>query len=139
MMTITQLIYIAKFTWLTTTTLTKISMLHFYHNIFQKDRLQGSTYRYYRWPALVIYAAVMLTWFIRIIIIFTECRPLAKEWDKTLPGTCLDMTKQEIADTTINAIFDLSIMILPLPILWSLNLPLQKKVGITGILAFALM
>jgi hypothetical protein len=138
-LSIQQLFYVSRFTWVTTTTLTKISILHFYRSIFQKDRMSYTTINYYEYTAKAIYGATVLFWVIHIIMGFAECRPLAKEWDKTLSGSCLDTTKQELADTIINAILDFSIMVLPLPVLWSLNLPLKKKLGITGILCFALV
>ncbi len=66
------------------------------------------------------------------------CRPIALNWDKTLKGHCGDTTSQEIASASINMVLDLSIVILPMPVLWGLQLPLRKKVWLSGVLSIGL-
>ncbi|KAM0800493.1 hypothetical protein BDR22DRAFT_963170 [Usnea florida] len=47
-------------------------------------------------------------------------------------------TSQEIGSATVNMILDLSIVMLPLPVLWSLQMPLKREIMMSGILSLGL-
>lgn len=61
------------------------------------------------------------------------CRPIAKNWDKTISGSCGNTTQAYEAFGIINLLIDLAIVILPMPLLWGLQLPVPKKVALTAI------
>ena len=61
------------------------------------------------------------------------CRPIAKNWDKTISGSCGNTIQAYEAFGIINLLIDLAIVILPMPLLWGLQLPIAKKVALTAI------
>ena len=68
------------------------------------------------------------------------CRPFAYAWDKTIQGgQCGNATKNYLAVGVINMFIDFSIVALPMPILWKLQMPIEKKIAISGILSLGLL
>ena len=77
-------------------------------------------------------AACGLFFIYDILVAFLMCRPLAFNWDKTIPGGhCGNEVAAYIAAHTINFIIDVSLAILPMPILWGLQMSLRKKVELS--------
>lgn len=68
------------------------------------------------------------------------CRPLAYTWNKSVPnGNCGNTTLAYEAVGILNLLTDLAIIILPMPLLWSLNLPAAKKLALTAIFGVGIM
>ena len=66
--------------------------------------------------------------------------PLAANWDRTIPGAkCGNMRAVFISVGTINLILDVGVIILPMPVLWNLQLALRKKLGLTAIFGIGAM
>ena len=80
----------------------------------------------------------MLFWIAYVLTGFLICHPLAFNWNKQLRGHCGNATSQEIGPAAVNMILDLSIVMLPLPVLWSLQMPLKRKVMLSDILSLGL-
>ena len=70
---------------------------------------------------------------------FLICRPLAKNWNPLLPGTCGDSIKSVLATSIINVTIDLIIIILPMPVLWGLQMALKRKVQLSVIFGLGCM
>jgi hypothetical protein len=62
-----------------------------------------------------------------------QCRPLARQWDMTVPGTCDDQIAFIEAIQGINILLDASIFAVPWPMIWKLHRPWQDKIGLSGI------
>lgn len=67
------------------------------------------------------------------------CRPIAYNWDKTVDGTCNLGLAPYISSACINMGIDVVIIILPMPMLWSLQLPTRKKVALTAIFGMGVL
>lgn len=52
---------------------------------------------------------------------FLIFRPLALNWNKNLNGHCGNTSIQEIGSAIINMILDLTTVVLPMPVLWTLQ------------------
>lgn len=63
---------------------------------------------------------------------FLLCRPFAYNWNKTIDGSCADTRKAWISAGIINLLIDACIIYMPLPLLWKLQIPIAKKIGITA-------
>ncbi|KAI1653020.1 hypothetical protein F4813DRAFT_376315 [Daldinia decipiens] len=68
------------------------------------------------------------------------CFPYEKIWDLTLPGTCSNQFLIGLASASINLFIDVIMLILPQRVIWTLQLSLKKKLGVSfffslGILA----
>ena len=60
------------------------------------------------------------------------CRPLAYNWDKTINGgTCGNQPKIYLSTGIMNLLLDVTIIVLPMPMLWRLQLALSKKIALS--------
>ncbi|KAG9564896.1 hypothetical protein KCU61_g7293, partial [Aureobasidium melanogenum] len=63
-----------------------------------------------------------------------QCRPMASTWSLTIvPEYCIDTETFYITNAALNVVSDLMILVLPAPIVWSLNTDVRKKVILTGL------
>jgi hypothetical protein len=77
----------------------------------------------------------MLAYYIPAVIVKVRiCSPVARFWDHTIDGTCLNETSIIMADAVVSVISDLIILILPLPLTLSLQMNTKKKMRVMGIL-----
>lgn len=66
-----------------------------------------------------------------VLAAFLVCRPLAYNWDKTIEGgRCANVNQDFLAQAIINLLLDITIVSLPLPVLWNLQMKTGKKVSI---------
>ncbi|KAL2835376.1 hypothetical protein BJY01DRAFT_223792 [Aspergillus pseudoustus] len=103
----------------------KVALLAVMLRIFAPDRHK----------VMIVYVtiAVLLLYYIPALFIkIFFCKPISAYWYGG--GKCLDQRKVIIADATISMISDFWILVLPIPMLWSLKMSLNKKLRVVGIL-----
>ena len=101
-------------------TFTKVSILLQYLRIFTTKQFRVSCW------ALLGFVAVYSTWTFFASIF--ECMPVAYFWDKTIKGGhCMNEYAVWFTNAGVNIVTDFAIIILPMPVLRSLNLPLKQK------------
>ncbi|KAI0531864.1 hypothetical protein GGR58DRAFT_492099 [Xylaria digitata] len=105
--------------------LTKVSIIVFYFRIFPQE-----SYRAFLWVMLVI---VVLTGAATSIAGVFQCNPIARAWNAEIPGTCFDQPALFFANSGINIVEDLILYVLPIRILWNMNLPLKQRIALIGI------
>jgi hypothetical protein len=82
-----------------------------------------------------VFTGLMLAYYIPAVIVKIRiCSPISRFWDKTIDGTCLDQTAIILADAVVSSVSDLIILILPLPLTWSLQMTTKRKMRVMGIL-----
>ncbi|KAF2972956.1 hypothetical protein GQX73_g620 [Xylaria multiplex] len=65
-----------------------------------------------------------------------QCTPQNKIWDLTVQGGyCIDLEAVELTTSSINVVSDLVILLAPQHVIWRLQLPRAKKLGIALIFA----
>lgn len=84
--------------------------------------------RIYVWLLLAAYTPVQ---FLKVFI----CWPISSYWDRSVPGRCLDQPKVFLTDTAMAAVTDLIIMMIPIPVLWQVQMSLRKKLKILAMLS----
>jgi hypothetical protein len=111
----------------TTLGLIKISICLFLLRIFSA----ANHFRMYAW----IVIAFTTAWSILVILTaFILCQPFAFSWDSTIPGgKCSDQTAWFIAIGVLDLTVDLMILVLPMPIIWKLQLPVGNRIALLGI------
>lgn len=68
------------------------------------------------------------------------CEPFAFNWDKEIKnGTCINTSKFYTAQTIIGVVFDVIVVALPMPLLWGLQMKVQRKVALTCIFGIGLL
>ena len=61
------------------------------------------------------------------------CIPVQKDWDPKLPGHCLPSGVGGSVTAIFNVISDFYILILPLPLVWSLQIKLPLKLRLMAL------
>ncbi|RDL41430.1 uncharacterized protein BP5553_01409 [Venustampulla echinocandica] len=101
---------------------TKISILFFYLRIFQTRTFKILTYS----VGLTTVGYSLGTMVASIL----QCQPIARSWNKAIPGKCLPVTSLWLSTNVLAIITDLAIILLPVYQLRRLQLPLFQKIGL---------
>ncbi|OJI88506.1 hypothetical protein ASPTUDRAFT_206339 [Aspergillus tubingensis CBS 134.48] len=67
------------------------------------------------------------------------CRPLAYYWNPSLEGSCGNAVTAELAAAVINMILDIIAVILPVPVIWKLQMATEKKVAVIATFGLGLV
>ena len=127
-----QLLLSSGITWTLATILCKLAILWLYTQIF--------TTRKFKLAAYTLMGVTVSYAFIFIPIFFTQCKPVHAAWDPVLSLTsCRPITRQEFASVAINMALDLAVVVLPLPVVWSLRMPTRKKVAVSLMFSLGLV
>ena len=62
-----------------------------------------------------------------------QCVPISANWDPTIKRHCLPIDAPVTVFAVCNVLTDFIILILPMPLLWGLQQPLERKIKIMGI------
>ena len=105
----------------------KLSIMHLYLRIFP-----NRDFRY------IVYGVMALTisyWGGTIVPILLLCSPRAYLWDSSsnVNRTCLNVSAVCLTASVINLILDVVVLGLPMPLLWTLQMPLSKRIAIMGV------
>lgn len=85
--------------------------------------------------AVIVLGVLLILYYVATIIAkIWECIPIARAWDQSLPGYCIDVLMLVNVDGIFNAITDFIIVIMQLWMVWDLNMKVTKKVYV--VLAF---
>lgn len=126
-----QILLATGFTWLFATVFCKLSILWLYTCIFSTKTFRIAAY---------IMMGIVGGYGVAFLVIFcTNCRPISQQWDPVPGGVCKDVTIEQIASVSVNMVIDTAIVVLPMPPLWGLQMPIRKKIAITGLFSIGLM
>ena len=67
-----------------------------------------------------------------------KCSPIQKLWQPNIPGHCFSRHSGGVASAVFNVISDFSILILPLPIVWRLQMSWNKKSRVLAVFGMGL-
>jgi hypothetical protein len=82
-----------------------------------------------------VFMGLMLAYYIPAVIVKVRiCSPIARFWDQTVDGSCLNETSIIMADAVVSVVSDLIILILPLPLTLTLQMSGKRKMRVMGIL-----
>ncbi|KAJ5903893.1 hypothetical protein N7504_006276 [Penicillium tannophilum] len=108
----------------------KIALLSILTRIF-------APYRGKVWFIYIFLGCLCTYYTVALIVKIRMCDPVPYYWLGSKlqgRGTCLDQTAALIADSVISLVSDIIILILPLPLTWSLQMPRNKKLRVIGLL-----
>ncbi|RSL60766.1 hypothetical protein CEP54_006575 [Fusarium duplospermum] len=97
-------------------------------------RLSSSTnFRRALWAIIVFH---VVTTIVIWLLYGLQCRPIAAFYEpEKYPGVkCLDTNVTYFVPYTLNMTTDLLILILPLPVIWSLQMTVQRRLGVLAVL-----
>lgn len=83
------------------------------------------------WIVLIICIAWLVSIFFTSIF---QCSPVSKAWDPThmAPGRCIDELSFYIASAGTDLLTDVMILSLPVPMVFRLQMPLRRKLAVSG-------
>ena len=106
--------------------LPKYSAILFYTRIL---RLDSTLYRInVRIVLGLVTAWILLAFFSSLF----HCTPIRKAWIPITPGKCIDVNRWFVGSATASVLIDVYIMLLPLPVLWTLHVGRSRKIVLTG-------
>ncbi|KAI0007119.1 hypothetical protein F4779DRAFT_593425 [Xylariaceae sp. FL0662B] len=125
-----KLYYVAQAFYKVTLNLTKASILLLYLRIFVQ-----------RWFKITCY--VMLSIIVSYMLATTassiwQCTPIPRAWDKSIPGTCISITKNWYANAGFSIATDLIILGLPMQPIYHSKLPSRQKWALMIVFALGL-
>lgn len=106
-------------------TAVKLLILHLYIVIFYTRRFLYAAYF-----VMFLTAGYALTNCLQLLLV---CRPVSYNWDKSINGHCSEESAPFLASACINMSIDVMIVVLPMPMLWSLQMPTSRKVALSAI------
>jgi hypothetical protein len=116
--------------WNATVCFSKLSVLSMYAAMIPKSSMS-------KWARIL--GALIIIWNIaNIITVLLICRPFARNWDFTLPGTCGSQPAFYFATGLVNLIADAMIIVLPMPYLYNLRLAWRKKLAAMALLGIGI-
>lgn len=100
----------------------KASILMQYFRVFPTHRM-----RVVCWTMITI-LAIYGTW--AVISAFLNCIPVAKFWDDSIKGYCLNKTKLWFSNASMHISTDIAILVIPIPALMAVDLPRKQKLAL---------
>jgi hypothetical protein len=131
-----KLFYLAEVFYLAATILTKISILFFYLRVFT-----SLNFRRIVWVVIATCALFFVSFIFPLIF---QCSPVSyawTRWDGEHEGTCINIAAGVFAHAAMNMALDLIVLILPLPLLYKLQLTysVMGKIRIFIMFSFGLV
>lgn len=83
-------------------------------------------------------AFVSLTLIAFVFAIVFQCSPIPYAWDKTLAGTCVNVTAIFYSHAGINIVTDVMIYIMPMKMLWGVRRPQKEKIALMVVFAMGI-
>ncbi len=114
----------AQILWAAANTCVKASILTLYIVIFPSKRFK---------MVCLFTLGLSVCYFITVFLeAFLLCTPVSFTWDKSIPGQCANVNLAYLIAGITNLCLDALVVVLPMPMLWGLQLPFAKKAGIAG-------
>ncbi|KAJ6045779.1 uncharacterized protein N7446_012643 [Penicillium canescens] len=103
----------------------KISILLMYARIFPT--------RGFRIAAIIL-GSIVIGWVVAIICVSVfQCTPLAKAWNPTLSGTCINLKGSFIGNAVPNILTDIAILALPVHVVWGLHATVTHRLSVIAV------
>ncbi|KAL4986839.1 hypothetical protein BDW68DRAFT_178432 [Aspergillus falconensis] len=127
-----KIIAASTFIWAFATTLVKLCLLSLYIQIFKSELV-------FRIFAYIVAALSVMLALSGIFLGIFFCQPFAYNWDRTIEdGHCGDSPKFQLSTAVVNMILDFFIVVLPLPVLWRLQMARKRKIMLSGVFSLGL-
>ena len=86
---------------------------------------------------MIVYAIIITTATYALLGSFEflfSCKPMAKSWDKAITyGSCINVAKILAIHGGLNIATDIAMLILPVIMVWKLQLPRKEKIALAGL------
>ena len=119
-----QVLFVLQLFWNTTLPTIKFSILLFYKRLFPTQRMK---------LACNMIGIFLIVWYLAFqITAIVQCIPTSFYWNKrTEHGHCIKIVPFYTALASTNVVTDVVLLILPMPLVWRLQIKTVKKIGLT--------
>ncbi|KAF2666809.1 hypothetical protein BT63DRAFT_415909 [Microthyrium microscopicum] len=128
--------------YMTSTTLTKISILLFYRRL-----ASGTISNFFRWAVRLCIGFVASYYIAFTLALFLGCRPLDAFWNQLeldwrlthkegRDWTCFNESADLLTATSVSVLQDFITCLMPCILFWRLQLPFRQKVALAAVFAF---
>ena len=104
---------------------TKLAILLLYRRIFLP--LRGG---FFDWLLRLFMLILGLFYFATTIVKIWECSPRARIWNKSIPGTCVNVSSLLNTSGLFNMVTDVLILLVPVKSVWNLQMTRKRKLGV---------
>lgn len=112
----------SQFAWSMSVALVKLGILLFYLRIFTMKRDRVATF---------IMMGVAVCWILSALLgAFFQCRPFSFTWNQNQEGNCNARVSFWVAIGISHIVTDVLILLLPVHMVWKLQVPLNTKIGL---------
>ncbi|KFY29736.1 hypothetical protein V494_08502 [Pseudogymnoascus sp. VKM F-4513 (FW-928)] len=108
-----------------TVAITKLSFLFLYLDIFPQRK-----FRIICWALIVHISAGIIA--LSFTTIF-QCTPVKYSWDKTVPGSCINIKAFWYGQSGWNTLMDVIVLVLPIPVIVKLQMNRRAKLGLLAV------
>ncbi len=84
-------------------------------------------FRYSTWAVMFFVTGYLSC---NIITLIFGCTPITKYWKPKEPGHCIVLVRADHAYGSMNVVSDVMLFLLPLPMVWQLQLSRREKLGL---------
>lgn len=123
-----QYFFMAQVTYKAAINLVKCCILLLYLRLFDVV----GWFRLSCWGLLVVVAMYCTA---SIAATIFQCSPVTRAFDKDTPGHCIDTAKFWFANAGFSIATDVIILLLPMPLVWRIELPRTQKVALVAVFA----
>ncbi|KXL44431.1 MAG: hypothetical protein FE78DRAFT_71750 [Acidomyces sp. 'richmondensis'] len=104
--------------------------------LFMYLRLVANTNNMLRKGTIHMAAIIIAQFVSTVVVVAVQCVPIAKYWDPSVPGTCINITAFFYSTNVFTIVTDGIILALPVSTLWKIQCPLVQRVGILSAFLF---
>jgi hypothetical protein len=94
---------------------------------------------YFYWACWTLIVMNLLFYGSLLFAFNLGCQPYERNWDKLVPGTCVDVNATDTSAGAINLATDLIALFLPVRIIWKLNMPSSKKWSVSAVFGVGIL
>ncbi|KAI0812128.1 hypothetical protein GGR55DRAFT_640494 [Xylaria sp. FL0064] len=123
---------IASWVYLILTACVKLTFLFFYRRVFTTRTIR----RYFIDSAIVFITLLNLALLIATVF---ECTPVQREWNPLIPGHCFNPVILPYFSGISSSATDIYVLVLPITLLWGLNMNMQRKLRLTAIFSLGIL
>lgn len=127
-----QFVAIASYIYLLLAATIKLTFLFLYRRVFSPE----STYKYAIDGGIAFIICATIALFFGSIF---ACVPVSRTWDEAVDGHCINPDGIDYLSGVVNAVMDLYILVLPMPLLWRLKMETRRKLKLSIVFGLGLL
>ncbi|KAI0531884.1 hypothetical protein GGR58DRAFT_508005 [Xylaria digitata] len=128
---ILKVLYISSIVWIVGQVFAKLTILFLYHRIFTIKWFQKAAH------GVIVFTTVYL--FVFLFIFVFHCNPISNLWNPVPGGWCREVPIEEYTSTSISIFIDLIIIVMPAPVLWRLQMTMQKRIALISMFSIGIV